>query len=266
MRIEVNGHETYVATGGKPFDPALPTLVFVHGSGLDHRTWALQTRWFAFRGWSVVATDLPGHSLSAGDPLPSIEDMADWIWQLLDTLNVKNCSLIGHSQGALVTLEAAARHPARTRSLSLIATGAAIPVNPQLIDMANNNRASAVEAMLTWGFGHEYLFGKSHVPGQAPIAIGSRIMQNNPLEVDLLACQQYTNGPESAAKVQSPTQLILARQDKMTPVKAGYALGEMIQNSEISQLDAGHMLPMEQPEFTLNELRKFIMKLDQDVT
>lgn len=260
MRIKVNGFDTYVATGGKPFDEGLPTLVFMHGSGLDHRTWALQTRWFAFRGWSVVAPDLPGHSLSAGDPLTSIEDMADWIWQLLDALKVKQCSLIGHSQGALVALEAAAREPNRTRSLSLIATGSAIPVNPQLLEMAQNNRPAAVEAMLTWGFGRAYQFGKSHVPGQAPIAIGSRIMQYNPLEIDLEACKNYSNGPEAAAKVTSPTQLILAKQDKMTPIKSGLTLAELIAGSDVSTIDAGHMLPMEEPEYTLAELRQFILQ------
>ena len=69
MYLTVNGHKTYVATGGKEFDKSLPTVVFLHGSGLDHRSWALQTRWFAFHGYSVVAPDFPAHSLSEGDAL-----------------------------------------------------------------------------------------------------------------------------------------------------------------------------------------------------
>lgn len=262
MRIEVNGNETYVATGGKELDTSLPALLFMHGSGLDHRTWALQTRWFAFRGWSVVAPDLPGHSLSKGEPLGSIEEMADWVWQLLDGLGLKSSSLIGHSQGALVALEAAARQPARTNSLSLIATGAAIPVNPQLLETAQTNRSAAVDAMLTWGFGEAYQFGQSHVPGQAPLAIGGRIMRSNPLEIDLQACQNYSNGDSAAAKVSCPTQLILANQDKMTPLKAGRALAQQFSTApEVSEISAGHMLPIEAPEHCLNDLRHFISSL-----
>lgn len=261
MRIKVNGRETYVATGGKPFDAKLPTLVFIHGSGLDHRTWALQTRWFAFRGWSVVAPDLPGHSLSKGKPLTSIEAMADWIWKLLDALEVEQASLIGHSQGALVALEAAARKPERARSLSVIATGAAIPVNPQLLDTAKKNRPAAVEAMLTWGFGRDYQFGKSHVPGQAPIAVGSRIMQSNPLEIDLEACQNYSNGEAAAELVTSPAQLILAADDKMTPLKNGLALAAKLTGSQVTKIDAGHMLPIEAPDQCLDQLRQFITNL-----
>ena len=62
MKLHVNGISTYAATGGKEFDSTLPTVLFIHGSGMDHRAWALQTRWFAFHGYSVLAPDFPGHS------------------------------------------------------------------------------------------------------------------------------------------------------------------------------------------------------------
>ena len=75
MKLSVRGVEIHAATGGKPFDPSLPTVLFLHGSGLDHRGWSLQTRWFAFHGFSVLAPDFPGHSLSKGDALLTIEDM-----------------------------------------------------------------------------------------------------------------------------------------------------------------------------------------------
>ena len=42
---------------------------FVHGSGLTHMTWVLQTRYFAFHGYNALAVDLPGHGLSGGESL-----------------------------------------------------------------------------------------------------------------------------------------------------------------------------------------------------
>ena len=41
-------------------------------------------RWFAHHGYGVLAPDLPGHGRSAGAPLPTIADMADWTAALLD--------------------------------------------------------------------------------------------------------------------------------------------------------------------------------------
>lgn len=83
MNIVVDGSNAFVATGGCAFDPKKPTVVFIHGSGLDHRSWALQSRWFAFHGFSVFAPDLPGHSLSEGEPIKSIEGMGKWIVKAL---------------------------------------------------------------------------------------------------------------------------------------------------------------------------------------
>lgn len=264
MYLELTGRRTFIATGGKTFDPGLPAVVFLHGSALDHRCWALQTRWFAFHGYSVIAPDFPGHSLSQGDPLASIEAMSDWLWALLDTLSVTACSLVGHSQGGLIALEAAARRPEQVRSLSLIATAAAIAVNPQLLATARENRAAAVDAMLQWGFGTRYQFGLSQVPGQAPIGIGHRIMCQNPLAMDLQACSDYTNGATAAGSVSCPAQLILARQDRMTPAVQGLKLADHLQDlqSQCVLEGVGHMLPMEAPDQCLSALQPFITRRD----
>jgi pimeloyl-ACP methyl ester carboxylesterase len=67
MELTVNGHRTYCYTGGKAFDPAKPTVVFLHGVLNDHSVWGLQTRYLANHGWNVLAPDLPGHCRSAGE-------------------------------------------------------------------------------------------------------------------------------------------------------------------------------------------------------
>jgi pimeloyl-ACP methyl ester carboxylesterase len=263
MYLNVNGSHSYVATGGKDFDQSLPTVVFLHGSGLDHRCWALQTRWFAFHGYSVIAPDFPAHSLSQGEALESIEAMADWTWQLLDEMGIENCSLVGHSSGALVAMQAAANKPDRVRSISLIATAAMIGVNDHLLALSKSDQTAAVDAMLMWGFGEAYQFGRSNIPGQAPIGIGHQIMCDNPLHADLSACQSYTNGEAAALKVTAPAQLILAKNDRMTPLKFGKVLGQTLPNvTATSIFDVGHMIPMEAPEKCLSALQEFITGLE----
>ena len=52
MELQVDGRAVFAATGGRPFDPRLPAVVFLHGAGMDHTVWALQTRYFtAARSW-----------------------------------------------------------------------------------------------------------------------------------------------------------------------------------------------------------------------
>ena len=54
----------------------------MHGAQNDHSVWALQSRWFAHHGFSVLAVDLPGHNRSEGEPLATVEAMADWVMDL----------------------------------------------------------------------------------------------------------------------------------------------------------------------------------------
>ena len=68
MYLQVNGAQTYCYTGGKAFDAAKPTVVFIHGVLNDHSVWILQSRYLAHHGWNVLAVDLPGHCRSDGPP------------------------------------------------------------------------------------------------------------------------------------------------------------------------------------------------------
>ena len=262
MELEVNGQNTYAATGGKDFDASKPTVLFVHGSGLDHRSWALQTRWFAYNGYSVLAPDFPGHSLSSGEALGSIESQGSWLTDFLDAAGVKAAHVVGHSQGFLCALELAAKVPSKILSLSGVGTAAAIPVNPALIDTALESTARAADMMLQWGFGQKAQMGISAVPGMQPIAIGRQIMASNPLAIDLQCCANYENGETVAESLEIPTLLILAGQDKMTPLKAGKALAKSM-NAQVAIIkEYGHMLPIEAPKQCLVCLREFIGSIE----
>ena len=80
--------------------------------------WALQARWFAFHGFSVFAPDLPGHSLSEGEPIKSIEGMGKWLVKALKVSGCESIHLVGHSQGFLVALEAASSLGAKIKNIN----------------------------------------------------------------------------------------------------------------------------------------------------
>jgi len=261
MKLHVNGTEAYAATGGKEFDSSLPTVLFLHGSGMDHRAWALQTRWFAFHGYSVLAPDFPGHSLSKGEPLPSIEAMGAWLIDFLQAADVEQVHVVGHSQGFLAALELAHQSTGVVRSLSGIGTAAAIPVNPALIETAQVSAEKAADLMLQWGFGPQAQYGISAVPGMQPIAIGRQIMSGNPLAEDLMACANYEAGEQVAKTLDIPSCLILAGKDRMTPLKAGKALASVMGAAVTVLPQYGHMLPVEAPKPCLQALREFIGSL-----
>src|ERR1700674_5741580 len=155
MRLKVNGTDTFIATGGRDFDPALPAVVFLHGTGLDHTVWALLARWYAHRGCAVLAPDLPGHGRSGGEPLASIGAMADWTAALIGAMQARKAVIVGHSMGSLIALETAARYPDKVTALGLISSAAAMPVARDLLKAAETNDLAAVDMVSIWGEGYQ---------------------------------------------------------------------------------------------------------------
>jgi pimeloyl-ACP methyl ester carboxylesterase len=260
MLVTVNGHETFVATGGRDFDAALPTIVLLHGAGFDHTTWALHSRWFAHHGFGVLAPDLPGHGRSSGAPLASIAEMADWTAALLDACGVAKARLIGHSMGSLIALETTARHPAKVSGLSLIGTAATMTVGPDLLKAAEANDHSAVDMVSIWGLGFQAELGGSLAPGLWMHSGAQRVLEQcrpGVLFNDLSACNAYQDALAAAAQVSVPTSFILGERDMMTPLRAGKALAAATPNSRTVVLSgAGHMMMVERPDELLAALRE----------
>src|ERR1700742_540856 len=163
MIFDVHGTPAYAYTGGKPFDPQLPTAVFIHGAEHDHSVWGLQTRYFAHHGFGVLAVDLPGHHRSGGPALTSIGAMAQWLAAVLDAAGVTPACVIGHSMGSLVALEFAARYPERATHLALLATAAPMTVSDTLLDAALNREPEAIAMVNQWS--HSTLAAKPSSPG-----------------------------------------------------------------------------------------------------
>src|ERR1700722_755260 len=218
MHLSVNGIETFVASGGREFDVAEPTVVLLHGAGFDHTAWALHSRWLAHHGHSVLAPDLPGHGRSSGAPIPTIAGMADWTAALLDAAGVTKAWLVGHSMGSLIAIEAAARHPSRVSALSLIGTAATMTVGPDLLKAAEANDISAIDMVSIWGLGFKAELGGSLAPGLWMHQGAQRVLERTApgvLHSDLAACNAYQNALAAAAQVKVPAAVILGERDMM---------------------------------------------------
>ncbi|MFA4970090.1 MAG: alpha/beta hydrolase [Sulfuritalea sp.] len=267
MQIEINGQAAYAYTGGKPFDAGLPCVVFIHGAQNDHSVWGLQSRWFAHHGFAVLAVDLPGHGRSAGKPLPSIEDLADWIELLLEKVGagdtVKCVSLVGHSMGSLTALECASRHPARIARIALIGTAVPMPVSDVLLGPAKDNEPKAIAMINGWSHSPRGTVGGNTVPGMWMLGAARRLMERQKpgvLHNDLAACNAYGHGMEAAAALACPALVVSGSRDMMTHPKAAAKLATVIKDVRSVSLDgAGHALMAEQPDAVLDALRGFIL-------
>ena len=203
-------------------------------------------------GWNVLAVDLPGHGRSAGPVLASIGALSDWLLALMNAAAIERAVLIGHSMGSLIVLETAARAPERTLQLVLIGSAAAMPVHPDLLTAARENRHEAIDMVNLWGYGPRAGLGGSAAPGIWMTGAGERILERarpGVLYADLAACNAYGTLLEAARKVRAPTLLISGERDQMTPLKSALKLAAAIPGARLQRLAAaGHMLMAERPD------------------
>lgn len=252
MQIDIDGTEYYANTGGHRHVEGQPCLVFIHGAGMDHSTWALYNRYFASNGFNTLAIDLPGHGYSGGRPLETVEDMAAWLCRLLDTREVANFSLLGHSLGSLVALEVASRMAGRISRLLLLGTAVPMPVGEPLLSAARAGSHDAVDMIMLYGHAYASQLGGNPVPGIHIVNSSMRLIEralDGLLFTDLNACHTYQNGLHAAAETDAPCSLILGREDKMTPPAAVTSLQETLSSCEVIYIEGcGHMMLSEKPE------------------
>jgi len=262
MELKVNGKKAYAYTGGKPYDPALPTVVFAHGAQCDHSVWILQSRYLAHHGYGVLALDLPGHGRSEGPPLARIEDIADWIAAVLDAAHAKQASLAGHSMGSLVALECAARHPQRIARIALLASAYPMKVSEDLLAATRDNEPLAQDMVNIWSHLAYAQYPNNPGPGFWVIGENLRLMQRQKpgvMHVDFVACNAYTGGAAAAAKVSCPALFVIAKRDMMTPSRSAQAFAQSVKGSRSVIIDgSGHNMMGEKPDEVLDALVGFL--------
>ncbi|HYL90679.1 MAG TPA: alpha/beta hydrolase [Burkholderiales bacterium] len=250
--------EAFAYTANHEVDPAKRTVVFIHGAGLDHSWFGLQSRYFGYHGWNVLALDLPGHGKSAGPALTTVPAMADWVIKVLDAAKVGRASLVGHSMGTLISLDCAARYPQRVERIALIATALPMKVGEAFLDAAKRNSYDAFDMSTIWGHAPQVPLGGNPNPGMWMYGdTQARLERLGPgvLYADLKACNDYTLPGE----VKCPVLFILGKRDVMTPPRAAKGLQEKIPGAKTVVIDfSGHSLMAEAPDATLDALIDFL--------
>ncbi|HEV2265411.1 MAG TPA: alpha/beta hydrolase [Stellaceae bacterium] len=260
MDFAIGSQRVFAGTGGRPFDNSLPTVVLLHGAGMNHTVWALQARALAHHGRNVLAIDFPGHGDSAGPALTTIEDLADWLLRALRALNLARFRLAGHSMGSLVALETASRAGAACEALALLGFVPEMRVHPDLLGAARSGAHLASELMVAWGF--KVLTGGNTAPGVFLPDAALRLIEQTPaasLAADLAACDRYAGAAAAAGVVRCPVLLLSGAQDRMTPAaKADGFAGNFAHGRSIVLRGCGHMLMVEQPVAVLDSLRTIL--------
>jgi|AP12_2_1047962.scaffolds.fasta_scaffold10182_2 pimeloyl-ACP methyl ester carboxylesterase len=262
MELSVRNSRVYAYTGGKSFDAKLPCVMFVHGGEADHSVWGLQSRYLAHHGRAVLALDLPGHGRTEGPPLDTIEKMADWIVDVLVAAGASRTQIVGHSMGALVAIECAARHADRVDRIALLGAAYPMRVSAELLAATHADEHRARQMINIWSHSANAHYPSSPGPGFWVHGVNLRLMaRQRPgvLPVDFAACNDYRGGMDAAAKVACPALFLIAQHDLMTPGRAVRDLVQAIPGARVIEIGgSGHAMMAEKPDEVLGALHNFL--------
>lgn len=168
----------------------------------------------------VIILDLPGHGKS-DEPKEvwDLKDFVDMIHELLNTLNIKNPILIGHSFGGKISLLYASMY--KVKKLILFGSPFKVKKNP------NSLKVRALKKLKT-------------MPGLNKLAetmkkhMGSEDYRKaSPMMRDILVKHVNTDITENVKKITCPTIIIWGTNDAAVPIADAYELETLIKDSAV---------------------------------
>lgn len=242
----------YVA--GENFNKSRPTLLFVHGAGQRAYTWRFQEDLFKNHpDFNYIALDLPGRAGSEGKGFRSVSNYKNFVLEFIETLELKNIILVGHSMGGGISMFLAIEHPELVEAIILVATSAKLNVARETLDRVRDNYEEFCEISPNRAFAEESSQELKDEYKRGLMDAGSEVCYG-----DLIACNEF-DIVSDVDKIHLPTLIISAEKDIMTPAKNGEFLHQKIYGSEFYVVKgSGHFVMQEKTQDVNNIIEDFL--------
>jgi pimeloyl-ACP methyl ester carboxylesterase len=251
--LPANGIDICVETFGERTDPP---LLLIAGGASSMDWWEDEfCRRLAAGGRYVIRYDHrdTGRSTSfpAGDPPYSTEDLAADALGLLDAMGVTRAHIVGLSLGGALAQRIAVEHPARVRTLTLMATGPA--VDDQNADLAGratretdwNDRRAAVDRIVadTLDCAGPLIFDEGRLR-----RLAERVFDRTP-DMAASRANHWLAAPgapirDRLGEITAPTLILQGTEDQVFGMAAAEALEQEIAGARVITLTGvGHEFP-----------------------
>jgi pimeloyl-ACP methyl ester carboxylesterase len=270
--VAATGRLRYLDARPSPAARPRGTLLLLHAFPLNARMWERQLSRFAERGWHVVAPHFRGLGSDSGDgspgsearDLPSIDDYAGDVIDLLDGLHAHEAVVVGLSLGGYVALAMLRLAPRYIQALVLADTkpqadtaeGAAN--RQRMIDLVRERGVDAIADELV-----PKLLGDTTRHNQPDIAeLVRAIARENSVDSIARALAVMMTRPDSTpllAAIHVPVHVIVGAEDTLTPPALSEAMQRDIAGATLTIVpNAGHLSNLENADRFDEALAEFL--------
>lgn len=216
-------------------------IIFLHGVYFDHQLWENQVKEIKDR--MAISIDMPihGESREITKSNWTLNDCAEMLIEILDSLEIPKVIAIGHSWGSMTILRAASKHPERFEGIGLCN----MPFH-----------AASKKQKATFGLQHSMLIFRNFYTKQAAKALfGKTSLAENPSLLNLLSRPMNTLTNKEIRQIdkkvildtEDATSLIQNLQVKAIALKGKEDYVPTPPKIETVIVEGGHISPLEEP-------------------
>lgn len=238
----------------REFTPAendsLPVLILLHGSPMGSESFDDLGPWLG-QFFRVIVPDLPGFNAStAGIPDYSVRAHADYIMQLMDSLQIKSAHLISYSMGGGVALNLAHFAPQRVASIDLL-SGIGVQELELLGDYHLNHAVHGAQLVFFWLLQEAF----PHFGAIDHSMLNLRYARNF-YDTDQRPLREYLNAYRGPMLIQHGIY------DKLVPLNVAREHFRIVPQSELIEYNAGHGMTFIRWQMIAGDIRKFVERVE----
>ena len=253
-------------------------LLLLHGGGAGSGIFFNQIRFFS-RFYRVVVPDHPCFGLSERIPYkkPINDSLRKYIISFMDKLDIRKTNIVGLSMGGQGLIASLLNSPDRFMKIILMDSAglgkefplvfrlATIPIFGKFLINSNTNKSNEMliknlEVQSTKFPGYdlykEYAFNVTKVNKH------SEALRKSLFSVTSIFGQKMVFKDEELASIQKNVLVIWGENDKIFPVKHGYRINKLLQNSSLELVkNSGHIPLVEKSKKVNFLMRKFLLDI-----